>query len=50
MTADGVITNFAILDGVNGGNPQSGLVLADDGNFYGTSQRVEPNGIGDVFE
>src|SRR5262249_42951520 len=33
MTTNGALTTFAVLDGVNGGNPQSGLVLAGDGNF-----------------
>src|SRR3954468_11504390 len=33
MTTAG-LTNFAVLDGTNGGNPQFGLVLGGDGNFY----------------
>lgn len=35
--------------GANGGNPWSGLILGNDGNFYGTTQ-VDPNyGAGTVF-
>jgi uncharacterized repeat protein (TIGR03803 family) len=49
MTTNGALTTFAVLDGVNGGNPQSGLVLARDGNFYGTSQEGGTNSIGNVF-
>ena len=33
MTANGALTTIAVLNGVNGENPQSGLVLAQDGNF-----------------
>jgi uncharacterized repeat protein (TIGR03803 family) len=49
MTTGGAISNFAIFDGVNGGNPQAGLVLAGDGNFYGASQEGGTNSIGAVF-
>src|SRR5262249_55054771 len=49
MTTDGALTTFAVLDGVNGGNPQSGLVLAGDGNFYGTSQEGGTNSNANVF-
>ena len=37
----GVLTNFATLDGTNGGNPMNGLALRSDGNFYGVSQEGE---------
>src|SRR3954469_19418389 len=49
MNTNGALTTFAVLDGVNGGNPQSGLVLARDGNFYGTSPEGGTNSIGNVF-
>jgi uncharacterized repeat protein (TIGR03803 family) len=49
MTTNAVLTNFAVLDGTNGGNPQFGLVLAGDGNFYGASQEGGTNSFGAVF-
>lgn len=49
MTTNGALTTFALLDGANGGNPQSGLVLAPDGNFYGTSPEGGTNSVGNVF-
>jgi uncharacterized repeat protein (TIGR03803 family) len=49
MTTSGVLTTIAVLNGVNGENPQSGLVLARDGNFYGTSLQGGTNSVGNVF-
>jgi uncharacterized repeat protein (TIGR03803 family) len=49
MTTNGALTTIAVLSGVNGENPQSGLVLARDGNFYGTSPQGGTNSIGNVF-
>src|SRR5207245_3183647 len=49
MTTAGKLTNFAVLNGVNGGHPQSGLVLAGDGNFYGASPEGGTNSSGAVF-
>jgi uncharacterized repeat protein (TIGR03803 family) len=49
MTTNGALTNFAVLDGTNGGNPQFGLVFAGDGNFYGTSPEGGTNSFGAVF-
>jgi uncharacterized repeat protein (TIGR03803 family) len=49
MTTNGALTTIAVLNGVNGENPQSGLVLARDGNFYGTSPQGGTNSIGNVF-
>src|SRR3954470_16370810 len=49
MTTGAGLTNFAVLDGTNGGNPQFGLVLGSDGNFYGTSAEGGANSLGAVF-
>jgi len=49
MTTNGALTTIAVLTGVNGENPQSGLVLARDGNFYGTSPEGGTNSVGNVF-
>jgi len=49
MNTNGALTTFAVLTGTNGGNPQSGLVLAGDGNFYGTSPEGGTNSNGNVF-
>ena len=49
MTTDAGLTNFAVLDGTNGGNPQFGLVRGGDGNFYGTSAEGGTNSLGAVF-
>ena len=49
MTTNGGLTNFAVLDGTNGGNPQFALVSGGDGNFYGTSAEGGTNSSGAVF-
>jgi uncharacterized repeat protein (TIGR03803 family) len=41
MTPAGALTNFAIFDGINGGNPQAGLVLAGDGNKSSITRKVD---------
>ncbi|HEX4119960.1 MAG TPA: choice-of-anchor tandem repeat GloVer-containing protein [Verrucomicrobiae bacterium] len=38
MTPGGQVTNLhTFTNGIDGGNPQSGLTLGSDGNFYGTT-------------
>src|SRR3954471_10436808 len=49
MTTGAALTNFAVLDGTNGGNPQFSLVLGGDGNFYGASAEGGANSLGAVF-
>ncbi len=37
ITPSGTLTTLHTFDGTDGNNPQAGLVLATDGNFYGTT-------------
>jgi uncharacterized repeat protein (TIGR03803 family) len=37
VTTNGVLTLLVSFNGTNGDNPQAGLVLGNDGNFYGTT-------------
>src|SRR5271170_3232387 len=54
ITPKGTLTtlyNFCSLSGcTDGANPYAGLVLATNGNFYGTTVRGGANGYGTVFE
>jgi uncharacterized repeat protein (TIGR03803 family) len=44
LTTNGVLNRVAAFDGITGGRPQ-GIMLADDGNFYGTTMDPEPGTI-----
>jgi uncharacterized repeat protein (TIGR03803 family) len=44
-----VFTNLVVFESTNGSGP-AGLVLANDGNFYGTTQGGGTNGVGSVFK
>jgi uncharacterized repeat protein (TIGR03803 family) len=51
ITPDGILTllhDFA--GGSDGANPYSGLILASDGNFYGTTQNGGASTAGTVFQ
>lgn len=51
ITTNGAITTLLSFNGTNGANPQSGLLRADDGNFYGTTVNGGTNGgWGTVFK
>src|SRR5271170_4526449 len=54
LTPKGTLTtlySFCSLSGcTDGANPSAGLVLATNGNFYGTTVRGGANGYGTVFE
>ena len=49
VTTDGVLTTLASFTGANGAHPQAGLVLGNDGNFYGTTSEGGPGGGGTIF-
>lgn len=52
VTSVGVLTALSLCTQTpctNGANP-TGLVLADDGNFYGTTQSAGANGLGTIFK
>jgi uncharacterized repeat protein (TIGR03803 family) len=51
ISTNGAITTLVSFNGTNGANPQSGLLRADDGNFYGTTVNGGTNGgWGTVFK
>jgi len=41
---------YSFTNGIDGAYPQAGLVLANDGNFYGTAFEGGANGSGVVFQ
>ncbi len=50
LGADGTLTNlYSFTGGADGGNPYGGLVLAADGNFYGTTVNGGTYNDGTVF-
>ncbi len=51
VTPSGVVTTlYNFTNGNDGGNPQNGLVLGSDGNFYGTTSAGGTSGDGTVFQ
>jgi len=50
FSTNGVLTTLVFLDSTNGSNPQAGLLLAGDGNFYGTAMYGGANYCGIVFK
>lgn len=49
ITLDGALTRLVSLDGGTGDYPTSPLVLARDGNFYGTATTAGPGNSGTIF-
>ena len=50
VSTNGVLTTLVFLDSTNGSNPQAGLLLANDGNFYGTAMYGGANYCGIVVK
>lgn len=51
ISTNGVCTNlYSFTSGNDGANPAAGLILASDGNFYGTASSGSSNGIGTIFK
>ena len=51
ITPAGVITALhSFTYSGDGGNPSAGLVQGSDGNFYGTTAGLGPNGSGTIFQ
>ena len=49
ITPSGVLTTLYSFDISDGDYPVGGLIQARDGNFYGTTSSLGPNGYGTVF-
>ena len=50
MTPSGTVTTIHSFSGLDGQNPDGGLVLGMDGNFYGTTRFGGTNHLGTVFK
>jgi uncharacterized repeat protein (TIGR03803 family) len=50
MALNGTLTVLYNFDGTHGGNPNSGLTLGTDGNFYGTTTDGGASSFGTVFK
>jgi len=51
ISTNGVLTSlYSFTGGNDGANPETGLVQAKDGNFYGTTRHGGTNGAGTVFK
>jgi uncharacterized repeat protein (TIGR03803 family) len=50
ITPSGTITTLHNFSGLDGQNPDGGLVLGTDGNFYGTTTIGGVNNLGTVFK
>jgi uncharacterized repeat protein (TIGR03803 family) len=50
VTPQGVLTTLHSFDGNDGGFSYVGLVLGEDGEFYGTTTYGEPNNAGTIFK
>jgi len=55
ITTNGLLTKLLSFDGTNGANPAAGLLLAPDGQFYGTTYAggtndIDTGGDGTVFK
>ncbi|MGA3006901.1 MAG: choice-of-anchor tandem repeat GloVer-containing protein [Opitutaceae bacterium] len=50
VTPGGILTTLISFTGANGANPQAGLILGNDGNFYGTTTAGGSGGDGTVFQ
>jgi uncharacterized repeat protein (TIGR03803 family) len=49
-TTNGAITTLHSFSGLDGIAPETGLILAPDGNFYGATSSGGTNGFGTVFQ
>ena len=50
VTTNGALTTLVTFGGANGSEPQAGLTLGGDGNFYGVTTAGGTNGFGTVFQ
>jgi len=50
LETSGKITNLIVFTGLNGINPEAGLIQDGVGNFYGTTNEGGPNAEGTIFK